>query len=274
MPKYSYETYSDMKKESTSTNKRERRVGYFKLQPGEKAIVRFVYAEPKEFEIATVHEVKVQDKFRTVVCLRSAKDDISVCPLCAQGTPLKARFYAKLLHYVVDEKGQVKVVPEVANWSKKYADILRARFQEYGDLRDNLFTVTRIGTGMDTSYDIQYANPVKYSEANGYVKDFSAFEDFDLSHHSYTEKTKEEIEEFLQTGDFPMRKREDATQTTGVGTIQPPVPEDDEMPVDVKPQLNTCTYKYKQPENVRTLQTGTSEPDVPVNRPRRTYDIQ
>ena len=285
MPKYSYETYSDMRKETSDTNKRERKVGYFKLQPNEKAVVRFAYVEPKEFEIATVHEVKVQDKFRTVVCLRSAKDDISACPLCVQGAPLKARFYAKLLHYVVKEDGTVEVLPEVANWPKKYADVLRARFNEYGDLKDNLFTITRIGTGKDTSYDIQYANPVKYSEANGFVKDFSAFEDFDLAHHSYTERTKEEIEEFLKTGDFPMRKKE---TTTGVGTIVSPVPTDDEVPVDVKPQANT--YTYKSQENVRTLQDVPNIQDVPVsqatpqrgapvsdittNRPRRTYDIQ
>lgn len=273
MPKYSYDTYADLKKEST--NKKERKVGYFKLKPGEKALVRFAYETPQDFEIVTVHEAKVQDKVRTILCLRNAKDDISVCPLCANGTPLKARFYAKLLRYTTDENGNVTVSPETANWSKKYADTLRVRFQEYGNLCDCLFVVTRIGTGVDTSYDIQYANPVKYSEANGYVKDFSAFEDFDLSPHCYTERNKEDIEEFLQTGDFPMRKKEGAT---GVGTVMPPVPEDDEMPVDVKLQANTYSFKPKEGVTITQetpVQQKQEQPsDFTFNRPRRTYDIQ
>ena len=192
MPKYSYETYSSLK--SNDKNNNERKVGYFKLKPGEKAIVRFALATPEDFEIVTIHDVKVKDKVRSVVCLRTAKDPIDVCPLCANGTQLKARFFVKLLHYVLDETGKViKVSPEVANLPKKYADVLSARFNEYGDLNANLFTITRIGAGLETSYDIQYANPVKYSEANGFVKDFSAFEDFDLAHHSYTERSKEDI---------------------------------------------------------------------------------
>lgn len=271
MPKYSYETYSDLKKETSNNKPRERKVGYFKLKPGEEALVRFAYVEPKEFDICTVHEVKVQDKFRTVLCLRNAKESIDACPMCAQGMPLKARFYVKLLHYVVDESGQVKVVAEVANWPKKYADVLRARFIEYGDLKDNLFKVTRIGDGKDTSYDIQYANPVKYSEANGYVKDFSAFDDFDLAHHSYIDRTKEEVEEFLQTGDFPMRKKDVDTTSTGVGTVTSPVPSDDDMPVEVAPNQNT--YVTKPQPNIQTTQPSESS-DFTTQRPRRTYDIQ
>lgn len=279
MPKYSYETYSDMKSDTTTQQKNnERKVGYFKLKPGEKAVVRFAYGSATELEITTVHEVKVKDKFRTIVCLRTAKEPLDACPLCANGTPLKARAYVKLLHYILDETGKVtQVSPEVANFPKRYADVLMSRYNEYGDLRDSLFTITRIGTGMDTSYDIQYANPVKYSEANGFVKDFSAFEDFDLAHHSYAERSKEDIEEFLQSGEFPLPKK----ATTGVGTAEV----QDVDRVSYSPRQDTTNIN---PAPVKTVTAPVpSDDELPVSpakptqssddfmqRPRRTYDIQ
>lgn len=276
MPKYSYETYSDMKSTTNNNSQRQRsNVGYFKLKPGEKAVVRFNYGSASELEIVTIHEVKVKDRLRTIVCLRSANEPLDNCPFCAGGLPLKARVFVKLLHYVQNADGSITAVPEVANFPKKYADILMARFNEYGDLRDSLFTITRIGAGVDTTYDISYANPVKYSEANGYVKDFKDFETLDLAHHSYSEKTKEEMEEYLQSGDFPMRKK---TETT---TVTSPVPEEDDIPVQVsKPVEKTWENGYLMPDSTPTVQQPApqvqpSKPaeDFTVNRPRRTYDI-
>lgn len=305
MPKYSYETYSDMKSTTNNNSQRQRsKVGYFKLKPGEKAVVRFNYGSASELEIVTIHEVKVKDRLRTIVCLRSANEPLDNCPFCAGGLPLKARVFVKLLHYVQNADGSITAVPEVANFPKKYADILMARFNEYGDLRDSLFTITRIGAGVDTTYDISYANPVKYSEANGYVKDFSDFENLDLAHHSYSEKTKEEMEEYLQSGEFPMPKK----ATTGVGTsevpnmnridtnpvpgttymnptptktVTSPVPEEDDIPVQVsKPVEKTWENGYLMPDSTPTVQQPApqvqpSKPaeDFTVNRPRRTYDI-
>ena len=214
MPRYSLDTCPTINK-----NNNDKKVGYFKLKPGEKAIVRFAYKTAKEIEIATVHEVKVKDKFRTVLCIRDANDPLDACPLCANGTDIKSRAYVKLLRYEVDTQGKVtNVVAEVANWPKKYATTLSNRNNEYGDLQDSLFTVTRTGSGKDTTYDIQYANPVKYNEANGFVKDFSDFEGFELAHHSYIERSKEDIEEFLQSGEFPMPKKNNQN-TQGQGDV-------------------------------------------------------
>ena len=272
MPKYPYETYSNLKSTSNnSTTNKERAVGYFKLKPNEKAVVRFAYASPSELEVVTIHEVRVKDKFRTIVCLRTANEPIDNCPLCANGSSLKARVYVKLLRYVLDETGKVvKVSPEVANWPKKYADVLMARYNEYGDLKDNLFTITRVGSGMETSYEIQYANPVKYSEANGFVKDFSAFDNFDLSGHSYTEKTKEEIEEFLQTGDFPYKKHVN-NESKNLESLELSVEE--EQAVLGKAPVSQETI-VERPVAPQQPQQQTSSDDFTFARPRRTYDIQ
>lgn len=264
--KYSYETYADLRKEATTKKASQpRKVGYFKLKPGESAIVRFDYSTPAEFEIVTVHEVKVQDKFRTVACVRSVKDPVSMCPLCASGVPVKDRFYVKLLHYVEDASGNITVQPEVANWARKYADTLKARLNEYGDLKENLFKITRIGSGMETTYDITYANPVKYSAEKGYVKDFSAFEDFDLAHHSYTERSKEDIEEFLQTGEFPIptKKEKEEPQVSLV------MPESDE---DLIHPFETKVVPTQTGTTTTTTTPATTTTDTTTVRPRRTYD--
>ncbi len=270
MPVYSYDTYQDLRKSNlSSASKPPRKVGYFKLNDGEKAIVRFDYDTPSEFTIATIHEVKVQDRFRSVVCLKDKRDATSTCPLCESGAPLKERFFVRLVRYSVDEStGKVTPVAEVANWPKGYADVLRARINEYGSLKDNLFTVTRMGTGKDTKYDITFANPVKYSEANGYVKDFSAFEGFELAHHSYMERSKEDIEEFLHTGNFPFHKKNEGKEgeapkqeTSNVSyASSAPTPSVTPTPttsVPTEPARNTTTYS----------------PESSTVRPRRTYDI-
>ena len=287
MPRYSLDTCPTINK-----NNNDKKVGYFKLKPGEKAIVRFAYKTAKEIEIATVHEVKVKDKFRTVLCIRDATDPLDACPLCANGTDIKSRAYVKLLRYEVDNQGKVtNVVAEVANWPKKYATTLSNRNNEYGDLQDSLFTVTRTGSGKDTTYDIQYANPVKYNESNGFVKDFSDFEGFELAHHSYMERSKEDIEEFLQSGEFPMPKKNNQnTQEQGdvAETISTPVestvpnnypqrtPNGVANPQQNNPNNQVGTmYSGVVPSNQsqQKMQSNTSTNDV-IQRPRRTYDIK
>lgn len=278
MPKYSLDTCPAFTKQQDN---KERKVGYFKLGPGEKAIVRFAYTSAREIEIATVHEVKVKDKYRTVLCIRDAKEPLDTCPLCANGTQIKSRAYVKLLRYELDEQGKVtNVFAEVANWPKKYADTLAVRNNEYGDLQDSLFTVTRMGTGKETSYDIQYANPMKYNETNGFVKDFSDFEGFELAHHSYMERSKEDIEEFLQSGEFPMPKKNNQEQVNQVNSMQQPVLEQ-QVPV-TQTRFNTVVPQPTY-EHVSTNPVEQSTPCTPqrvdtnsdfMQRPRRTYDIK
>lgn len=271
MPKYSYSNCPDFK--ASQGQKNERKVGYFKLKPGEKAIVRFAYTTANEVEIATIHEVKIKDKIRSVLCIRDAKEPLDKCPLCANGTPIKARAFVKLLHYVLDDQGKVTdIFSEVASFPKKYADILVARNNEYGDLQDNLFSITRIGSGKETSYDIQYANPMKYNEANGFVKDFSDFEGFELSPHSYIERSKEDIEEFLQSGEFPFRKKNNDEQQTVVMTA------DSVEPVDVaaqvaKQQISQPQFAVGAETVVTNVQSTPAQDNDVYSRPRRTYDI-
>ena len=277
MAKYSYETYEDFRKSSTTkTEKPKSKVGYFRIDDGHEEIVRFNYSSPKEFDIITIHSVKVGDKYRKVSCLRTdGREPLENCPLCAKGDKVNSRFFAKLIHYTKDETGKVVATPEVANFPKKFADKLVGFINEYGDLKDILVKVKRRGAGMDTEYDPVFANPAIYKEELGYTKDFSAFDNFDLAHHSYVEKSKEDIEEYLKTGDFPYKKStKESVESESVNSstthiyegttytytnIEAPVPEEDEIPVDPP------TKPVDPPTSSRSV-------DI-TSRPRRTYDF-
>ena len=270
MASYSYDTYEDFKK-STKTNsfKPRSKVGYFKLNEGEEAIVRFNYSSPKEFNIVTVHNVKVGDKYRKVSCLRKdGREPLDNCPLCARGDKVSTRFFVKLIHYTKDETGKVIATPEVANLPKKYADTLANLIQEYGDLKESLFKVKKTGSGLETQYSFFYANPAIYKEELGYTKDFSDFNDLDLAHHDYVEKSKEDIEEYFKTGEFPYRKVEESKPA--VDSVSTATLENHHIETQEAPKVSTVP---SEDGGMNFTQRNTSSEFNPTSRPRRTYDF-
>ena len=267
MAKYSYETYEDLRKsaQTNSTSRQRSRVGYFKLSDGEEAIVRFDYSSPKDFDIITIHNIKVGDKYRKVSCLRTdGREPLDNCPLCARGDKVMSRFFAKLIHYTKDASGKVIATPEVANFPKKMADKLVKFIQEYGDLKDILVKVSRTGSSLETEYDIVFANPAIYKEELGYVKDFK---DLLLNlHHNYVEKSKEDIEEYLKTGEFPYHKQSTTQETTTTKYVSEP------KELDLMDDGEMDRVFGMQPQVEEKPTTTTTTTDI-TSRPRRTYDF-
>ena len=75
-------------------------VKFFNLKNNnDEATVRFMYKDSSEFEILSVHTVLVGGKYRKVNCLRTAKDPVDMCPLCAGNIPLQQRFFINILEY-------------------------------------------------------------------------------------------------------------------------------------------------------------------------------
>ena len=207
---YSYESFLKNKESSDTTKSTSKfqKVGYFSLKnDGDVALVRFAYKTSAEFNITTVHTVEIDGRYKRVSCLReSGKEPVSKCPLCEAGEKLYSKFYVKLIEYTKDESGNVVATPKVWERPSGFAQQLEPLCAEYGgDLCDHIFKIKRRGAkgDMQTTYDVMYANPELYKESVGYVKDFSAFDNFDLSRHSYYVKSFEEISEFLETGKFP-----------------------------------------------------------------------
>jgi hypothetical protein len=84
-----------------------------------------------------------------------------------------------------------------AGFSKELA----AKLRDYESLAAHVFKITRIGTGKDTRYTLDYI-PL-YDKPETVPADFSAFNNFDITKHSFWVKTAEELQAYVDTGSFP-----------------------------------------------------------------------
>ena len=281
MATYSYEDYKAQYESGQRKGKQERKVGYFSLPDDESsAIVRFDVSSVGDFQFADLHRVKIDKGYRNVACLRNAKEPLAKCPLCAEGVQRSAKVFVRLLEYTTGEDGSVKVEAKVWERPAYFAKTLETYINEYGDLRDCVFKVVRKGAKgeMKVNYELIYKNPAVYSEESGFKKDFSDFDDFELNHHSFMEKTAEDMVYFLEHGEFNYRK--DSTETQK--TIDVSEMEDDIVAHRVEEQAHAPTYTQQQSTYAPTQATTEARPtrvtqetaDPTVARPRRTYDYR
>lgn len=210
------QTYADINASSTTSNSDGYKVGFFNIKDGEEAIVRFVLNSVDDFDIYTVHPVTVgQSSYpnRRVSCLRTnpKTDPMNVCPLCAKGEKVQQRIYIKMIQYVT-ENGQV--VPKAVVWDRpafSYAPQLKSYLDNYGPLTNIVCKIVRHGGGLDTKYDIiPNLNPQMYNEQI-YVKNFSDFDNFNVLGSMIMNKSFDEINQFVLTGEFPNTAPRNAT---------------------------------------------------------------
>lgn len=187
--------------------------------PNDKDIARvqFMCDKYEDLEVYACHRVKVGEKERYVDCLRAYDEPIDKCPFCAEGYPVKpVRFVIMFQH----DDQKVKIWERGKNFISK----LQGLFNRYSPLSSYVFEIERNGKKGDkeTKYEIFPMDRV---------------EPFDLSEIEYPEllggiilsKDAEEMEHFLQTGDFP--KDED-----GAETAPQPRAANRRAPVDSSPQ--------------------------------------
>lgn len=202
------QTYADVTTNSTTNG--EYKVGFFNINDGQEAIVRFAINSVEDFEIYTVHPITVgQSSYpnRRVSCLRTdpKTDPINYCPLCARGEKVQQRMYIKMIQYV-NENGQI--VPKAVVWDRpaySYAPQLKSYLDNYGPLSNIVCKIVRHGSGLETKYDIiPNLNPQMFNEQL-YPKNFSDFDNFNVLGSMIMDKTFEEINQFIQTGQFPQK---------------------------------------------------------------------
>ena len=224
MAKYNYENYE---KSSAAESTQKSKVGYFNSlkDDGDEAVVRFIYTSPNEFDIVTVHNVQVGDRWRRVSCLREGYDPLEKCPLCQKGNSVGVKFYVKLLEYYTKEDGTIGAQAKVWERPASFAKLLKSYIDEGYNLSECIFKIKRRGAkgSLQTKYDVMYANPQIY-KPEIYVKDFSDFEGFDLSHHSYYEKTFEELATFVATGEFGQSAQSQPVTPQPTQPVQSPSP--------------------------------------------------
>lgn len=282
MAKLDYDTFikKEFKQGAGSFEQRDFKVSYFSLaNDGDEAIVRFIYSSEAEFDIETVHVVEVEGKQRRVSCLRTGLEPLHMCPLCESGYRVYDKMYVKLIQYVPNDKGQIVAQGKVWERPAYFAKKIKALFKEYGDVSDVIFKVVRHGKKGDTKtyYDILFANPMVY-KPEIYIKDFSAFKDFELNKVFFMEKTATEMREFIATGKFPVTKSaQTISQEVSINkqptyTIyqQEPVQPVATQPITTAPVQPVVTPQVTVHQT--TSQTTSQELDPTANRPRRyTY---
>lgn len=165
---------------------------WFQLKnDGDVARVQFMLNSIDDIPIFSTHRVKIGDKERYVDCLRSPQDPIDACPFCAAGLPAKAvRFIVMFQH----DDNKVKI------WERgrQFISKLQGLINRYNPLEDKVFEIERHGKAGDTStkyeiYPLDGVDPVNMDEV----------EMPELEGSLILQKTAEEMEYYLDTGNFP-----------------------------------------------------------------------
>lgn len=211
-------SYEDVKE--TNANNNSDGVGFFTLKnDGEEAIVRIMCDNIRDLEIFTVHPISINGKFRQVSCIRDPREPLEHCPLCLNGEKVQQQCFIRLIHYYpeYDNMGNVvRVTPKAEVWQRSasvYAPMLKGYIDNYGPLSDIICKITRRGQGLDTKYDISpNLSPAMYP-AESYPKMPEMFEGYKVLGRVILDKSFEEIEQFVATGNFPM-KNQDANNST------------------------------------------------------------
>ena len=196
------------------------KVGYFKLKDdGDIAVARINIASTDDFMFAAVHTLSVGGKWMKVSCLNPLGMNAAGCPLCSVnqanpkgsvGKSAKKMFIPMLVSYRDPNSatGYTPVTPVIWDRPAQFSRELANKLMIAGNLKDTLVLITRNGKAgdMQTTYsvDVLPANHPVF-KPDMIPADFSAFNNFNIAKHSYWEKSAEEINTFLATGQFPER---------------------------------------------------------------------
>jgi hypothetical protein len=146
-----------------------------------------------------------------------------------------------------------------------------------GNLKDVLVLITRNGKAgdMQTTYSVEIipaGHPVFKPEM--IPADFSAFNNFNIAKHSYWEKTAEEINTFLATGQFPERAQNNNQQAVNTmantaNTYAAPATPAYQAPAQAAPVQAAPAY-MTQPAQQSTMPPATPSYTAPAAAPSTT----
>lgn len=222
---------------TTSSNSGDRTfdVGFFSLKgDGAESVVRFAVDSLEDLEILTVHPITVgESRFpgnRRVNCLRSPRDPMHMCPLCAKGEKINQKVFIRMIQYTTDSSGKIIANPVV--WERPagiYATKLKSLLETFGPLSGMLFKVTRHGTGLDTTYDILGPLPAQmYPDTMYSAESFSKLEGYSVLGKMVMDKTVDDLNHFITYGEFPAVQSDNAASQqytpTPAYTPQPQTP--------------------------------------------------
>ena len=163
--------------------------------------IRFLYNTIEDVQGDSVHKVTVNGKDRYVNCLRDYNDPVDVCPFCAEKKFVQAKLFIPV--YNIDEKA-LQLWDRGRTMFGKMATLCN-RYASNGDtLVSHIFEVERNGEPKDTktTYEIFEIE-----------QDDTTLDDFDEIPQALgglvLDKTAEDMEYYLETGEFPPEEEDD-----------------------------------------------------------------
>ena len=179
--------------------------GFFRLaNDGDVARVRFMYNSIDDVEGTSVHQVELNGKKRYVNCLREYNEPVDKCPFCREHMPVMAKLFVPV--YDVKED-RVKI------WErgKKFFNKISGLCSRYDPLVSKEFEIERHGKAGDTNTDYQIypmdkCKALTMDDLPELGDDFNTF---------VLDKSAEDMEYFLEEGEFPPEEREEAPRRRG-----------------------------------------------------------
>ena len=239
MAQFNYQTYESIiakAQNNPESSNGTSKISYFKLGENEEALIRINISSVDQIPFATIHKpifgkqyTGLSNPYAGISCFNELGSySVDACPLCravANGHPIigkaeKKCFIPMLVAYKDKATGQWSA-PVATVWERAagFAREIATKLQNYGDLTKVLFKITRVGSGKETRYSLDYAIPTVF-KPELIPEDFSAFANFKINKHSYWELTKEQIEDYLATGEFHVSNEATKAQSNVV-TQQP-----------------------------------------------------
>jgi hypothetical protein len=229
MANFSYNDYQNVVAQAQANGEGSAKVGYFRLKnDGDIAIARINIGSTDEMMFASVHSVGANGRWLKVSCMNPLGVNGGQCGLCAAhtsnpngpvGKSAKKLFIPMLVSYrdPSAEGGYTTPAPVIWDRPAAFSRELANKLMIAGDLRNTLVLITRNGKAgdMQTTYSMDILpenHPVFKPEM--VPADFSAFNNFNIAKHSYWEKSADEINAYLTTGQFPERVQTNTQQPT------------------------------------------------------------
>ena len=237
MSQFSYAQYQQVVAQAQAAGEGTK-VGFFKLKDdGDIAIARLNISCNEDMSFASVHTIGSNGRWMKVSCHNPLGSYGGDCALCSAHTAnprgsvsksAKKLFIQMMVSYrdPSSQTGYTAPIPVIWDRPAAFSRELANKLMIAGDLRNTLVLITRNGKAgdMQTTYSMDILpadHPVFKPEM--IPNDFSAFNNFNIARHSYWEKTAEEIQTYLTTGQFPERATTNAGNTVPANAPVPTV---------------------------------------------------
>lgn len=233
MSQFSYAQYQQVVAKAQTPSTSAVKIGYFKLGDGQEALVRINVTKLEDLKFATVHAPVFGKKyeglgtgFTPVMCLNEVGSYSDACPFCRAaaeghdtiGKAAKKVYVQMLVSYKDASTGAyTKAQPVVWERPAGFSKELATKLRDYENLAAHVFKITRIGSGKDTKYSLDYI-PL-YDKPETVPADFSAFANFDIAKHSFWVKTAEDLEGYLATGSFTTAEQTTAEESKNLDKV-------------------------------------------------------